>query len=58
VRRMTGLKEVHFSAPAQQSSGMVYRNRHIRMGGPPDREYAATVTDPDVVRATIAAARA
>jgi len=58
VRRLTGLREVHFSAPAQQPSGMAYRNPHIRMGGPSDREYTTTVTDPDTVRATIAAARA
>ncbi|MBL8691008.1 MAG: copper homeostasis protein CutC [Rhodospirillaceae bacterium] len=58
VRRLTDLKEMHFSAPAQQPSGMTYRNPHIRMGGPSDREYTATVTDPDAVRATIAAARA
>lgn len=58
VRRLTGLKEMHFSAPAQQPSGMTYRNPHIRMGGPADREYSTAATDPDAVRATIAAARA
>ena len=58
VRRLTGLKEMHFSAPARQPSGMIHRNQHIRMGGPADREYDATVTDPEAVRATIAAARA
>ena len=36
VRRATGLKEMHFSAPAQQASGMTYRNPHIRMGATPD----------------------
>jgi copper homeostasis protein len=58
VRKKTGLREMHFSAPAQQASGMTYRNPHIRMGGTPDREYHTTVTDPEAVRATIAAARA
>lgn len=57
VRRLTGLKEMHFSAPAQRPSGMTWRNPNVRMGGPTDREYATTVTDPDAVRATIAAAR-
>jgi copper homeostasis protein len=58
VRRMTGLKEMHFSAPVQQSSGMIYRNPRVRMGAVPDREYQVTRTDPDAVRAAIAAARA
>ena len=57
VRRLTGLKEMHFSAPAQRPSGMTWRNPAVRMGGPADREYATTVTDPDAVRATIIAAR-
>jgi copper homeostasis protein len=58
VRRLTGLREMHFSAPARQASGMTHRNPHIRTGAMPDREYHVTATDPDVVRATIAAARA
>lgn len=57
VRRLTGLKEMHFSAPSQRPSGMTWRNPNVRMGGPADREYATMVTDPEAVRATIAAAR-
>lgn len=34
------------------------RRRFPLVGGPADREYDLTVTDPDLVRATIAAARA
>lgn len=59
VRRLTGLKEMHFSAPAQKLSAMIYRNPNVGMGGTDfDREYRTTVTDPDIVRATITAARA
>lgn len=57
VVRMTGLKELHFSAPSQKSSAMAYRNAKVRMGAAPDREYQLTVTDPEAVRAAIAAAR-
>ncbi len=54
----TGLTEYHFSAPRQIPSRMVYRNPAIAMGGDdPEREYRIGVTDPDAVRATIAAAR-
>ncbi|CDP50899.1 copper homeostasis protein CutC [Paradevosia shaoguanensis] len=59
VRRLTGLREMHFSAPMQQPSAMIYRNLQVGMGGTDaDREYRSTVTNPDAVRATIAAARA
>lgn len=55
----TGLKEVHFAAPREVPSRMVFRNRHVGMGGTPlDREYRNTVTDGDLVAATIAALRA
>ncbi len=59
VRRATGLTELHFSAPALAPSGMVYRNPLVGMGGTGlDREYLTARTDPELVRATIAAARA
>jgi len=58
VQRMTGLKEMHFSAPAQRLSAVAHHNAQVRMGATPDREYRITVTDPDAVRATIAAVRA
>ena len=58
VRQLTGLREMHFSAPRHIPSGMVYRNSKVGMGGTDiDREYRLTLTDPDAVRATIAAAR-
>jgi copper homeostasis protein len=59
VRAQTGLTELHFSAPRRVPSGMTYRNPAIGMGGTElDREYWQDVTDPERVRATIAAARA
>lgn len=58
VRRLANLREMHFSAPRQTASGMIYRNPDVGMGGTDiDREYRLTLTDPDAVRATIAAAR-
>jgi len=57
VQRLTGVTEMHFSAPGQRPSGMVYCNPNVRMGASPDREYVHTVTDAEAVRATIAAAR-
>jgi copper homeostasis protein len=59
VVRETGGSEFHFAALKTVPSGMVYRNPRVGMGGTElDREYSLTVTDPDLVRATIAAARA
>jgi copper homeostasis protein len=59
VVRETGGTEFHFAAPKTVPSGMAYRNAEVGMGGTAlDREYSNTVTDPDLVRATIAAARA
>jgi copper homeostasis protein len=59
VVAQTGLGEFHFSAPRQMPSRMVYRNPAISMGGDdPEREYRIGVTDPELVRATIAAAHA
>ena len=58
VRRATGAKEMHFSAPMQIASAMTYRNDTVAMGGLGlPREFVHTVTDPVRVRATIAAAR-
>jgi copper homeostasis protein len=58
VRRLTNLREMHFSAPRLKASGMIYRNPDVGMGGTDiDREYRLTLTDSDAVRATIAAAR-
>ncbi len=57
VRRAAQLKELHFAALRDEPSAMRYRNPHIGMGGTdPEREYITTVTDPDLVRATIQAA--
>ena len=59
VRRATGLEEMHFSAQVEEPSGMVYRNPALAMGSvAPSREFVRIGTDPDLVRATIAAARA
>jgi copper homeostasis protein len=58
VRRATGLRELHFAALKDVPSGMGYRNPEVGMGGTDlDREYRNTVTDRDLVAATIAAAR-
>jgi copper homeostasis protein len=57
VRRATGLTTFHFAAPRVVPSAMVWRNPDVGMGGTAlAREYELTVTDPDLVRATIAAA--
>ncbi len=53
----TGLAEFHFSAPMHMSSGMRFRNAGMFMGSaPPEREFTLELTDPALVRATIAAA--
>lgn len=58
VRRATGLREMHFSAPGRINSAMAFRNPGVGMGGTAmEREYTHTVTDPGRVRATIAAVR-
>lgn len=51
--------ELHFAALATIDGGMRYRNDDVAMGSDDDvsREYALTVTDETLVRATIAAAR-
>jgi copper homeostasis protein len=59
VRRLSGADELHFAALMSVDGDMAYRNPHVGMGGTPhDREYQLTLTNPDAVRATIAAARA
>lgn len=59
VRDRAGLKEMHFAALRTVPSGMRFRNPHVGMGGTEkDREYELTITDPQVVRATVAAAKA
>ena len=58
VVKETGGQEFHFAAPMRVPSAMVYRNQEVGMGGTElDREYSNVLTDPDLVRATIAAAR-
>ena len=59
VRQATGLDEMHFSAQVEEPSAMVYRNAALAMGSAaPSREFVRIGTDPALVRATIAAARA
>jgi copper homeostasis protein len=58
VLRHTRAPEAHFAAPKVLPSGMAFRNPHVGMGGTAiEREFELTVTDPDAVRRTIAAAR-
>ena len=59
VREGAGLEELHFSAGATVPSGMRYRRDNLPMGSAPsEREFVHVGTDPELVRATIAAARA
>lgn len=59
VVRETGGQEFHFAAPKRVPSGMTYRNVEVGMGGTElEREYSNMLTDPELVRATMAAARA
>jgi copper homeostasis protein len=54
----TGALEMHFAALKDVPSAMAYRNPQVGMGGSDlDREYRNTLTDPQAVAATIAAAR-
>jgi len=58
VVRRSEADEFHFAAPTTISSGMAFRNPHVGMGGTElDREFQLTLTDPDAVRRTIAAAK-
>jgi copper homeostasis protein len=54
----SGVKEIHFVAPAARESPMAYRNPNCFMGGelrPP--EFSLTVTDPGRVSAFVRAAQ-
>jgi copper homeostasis protein len=58
IVKTSGVKEVHFVAPATRESPMAYRNPNCFMGGelrPP--EFSLTVTDPERVRAFVRAAQ-
>ena len=58
VQAETGLTELHFAALKDVPSVMLYRNPKVGMGGTDlDREYRNTVTDADLVAATIAPLR-
>ncbi len=58
VLDQSGADELHFAALTTADGGMVFRNPGVGMGGDDlDREYQLTLTDPDAVRRTIAAAR-
>ena len=55
----SGADELHFAALHTVPSGMAFRNPNVGMGGTAlEREFEVTLTDPDAVRRTIAAARA
>jgi copper homeostasis protein len=59
VRTKTGLTEMHFASLKDTRSSMAFRNPRVGMGGTDlDREYRITITDGDIVRRAIAAARA
>ena len=59
VLRGSGADEAHFAAPVTVASQMRYRNPNVGMGGTAiEREFQLTLTDPDFVRRTIAAAKA
>ena len=59
VRRATGLRELHFAALHDVPSGMDYRNPMSAWAAPISiGSTELTLTDPELVRATIAAARA
>jgi len=58
IVKTSGVREVHFVAPATRESPMAYRNPNCFMGGelrPP--EFSLTVTDPDRVGAFVRAAQ-
>ena len=58
VYQATRAREMHFSAPLRRPSAMAYRNETVAMGAMGlEREFIDIVTDPELVRATIAAAR-
>lgn len=54
----SGADELHFAALTTIDGGMAFRNPGVGMGGSDlDREYQLTLTNPEAVRRTIAAAR-
>jgi len=54
----THVDDIHFAALKDIEGGMTYRNEGVTMGGEAaDEEFRITVTDPDAIRATIAALR-
>ena len=54
IARETGAGEFHLSARSSIGSGMVYRSRHVSMGGTVCiDEYSRDVTDPAKVRAVL-----
>jgi len=58
VLERSGADEAHFAALVTVPSAMAYRNPGVGMGGTAvEREFQLTLTDPDAVRRTIAAAR-
>lgn len=58
VLEQSGAAELHFAAPLTVASQMTYRNPAVGMGSTAlAREFELTLTDPDLVRAVIAAAR-
>ncbi len=58
VRAGSGADELHFAALRTIPSGMAFRNPQVGMGGTAlEREFELTLTDPEAVRRTIAAAR-
>jgi copper homeostasis protein len=58
VLNRSGADELHFAALTTIGSGMAFRNPHVGMGGTAfEREFQLTLTDPEAVRRTIAAAR-
>ncbi len=59
VYRRSEADELHFAALTTVPSGMAFRNPNVGMGGTDlEREFEVTLTDPEAVRRTIAAARA
>jgi copper homeostasis protein len=59
IYRRSEADELHFAALTTVPSGMKFRNPNVGMGGTDyEREFEVTLTDPDAVRRTIAAARA
>ena len=55
IAEETGASEFHFSGRSTYESGMIYRNPKVSMGGTVKiEEYEKDVTNPDIVKATLA----